>query len=55
MEKITGLPPTQGKWIEDRDRKGALYGWFEMFPGGDGRWYSVPDASRYIRISAAYQ
>jgi hypothetical protein len=52
---MNGLPKTDGKWVEDRDRTGALCGWLEMFSDGIGRWFSIPDASRYIRVSAAYR
>jgi hypothetical protein len=49
------LPATDGKWKEDRDLSGQLVGWLEMFSDDKGRWFSVPDASRYIRISDAYR
>ena len=52
---FAGLPLTDGKWVEDRDRGGALLGWLEMFPGPDRRLFSVPGASRYIRVSDAYR
>ncbi len=55
MEKINGLPLTDGKWIPDRDRDGTLHGWIEMFPDYNGRLYSIPGPSRYVRISAAYR
>jgi hypothetical protein len=35
-----GLPLTDGAWVEDRDRMGALLGWIEMFPASDGRLYT---------------
>jgi hypothetical protein len=50
---FAGLPTTEGKWVEDRDRQGTLHGWLEMFSDDSGRWFSVPDASRYVRVSAA--
>ncbi len=53
MKTQIGLPTTRGKWIEDRSR-GTLLGWLEMFSDGTGRWFTIPDVSRYIRVSAAY-
>jgi len=50
-----GLPLTEGRWIEDRDRLGNLLGWLEMFPDYTGRLFSVPDASRYVAINDAYR
>ena len=51
---FAGLPITDGKWIEDRDPCGTLYGWLEMFSDAEGRWFSVPDASRYIKAPQAH-
>lgn len=47
---FAGLPLTSGKWVQDRDRKGTLLGWFEMFTDDNGRWFTVPDAGRYIPL-----
>jgi hypothetical protein len=46
---FAGLPVTDGKWVEDRDSRGVLHGWLEMFSDAKGRWFSIPDASRYIK------
>lgn len=46
-----GLPLTDGQWVADRDRAGDIMGWLEMFPDCRGRLFSIPDASRYIRVT----
>jgi hypothetical protein len=54
-ETKVGLPKTDGKWVEDRDHDGQLLGWLELFSNNNSRrWFFIPGASRYVRISAAF-
>jgi hypothetical protein len=51
-EALHLLPHTEGKWLEDRDLRGTLCGWLEVFwNAAHRRWFSVPGASRYVRVT----
>ncbi len=38
---FAGLPVTEGKWVEDRDRHGTLMGWLEMSAYGVLNQYAI--------------